>query len=186
MYIENQLLKGISMSKQVKVKLFRKVTDTADISCRIQSDAFETRVIDVQKTVEFDPGRYGDFCWQLLAELDCLGDLDYSNNVNTPTAVEITCKGQRSLYVVPEGFNYARYLGIDDRKDESIITVVKVYDFLKDIDKTNEQILCEIASLADTDYTPEHILAATHAAKAMRTLQQLLADTHRSADDNPI
>lgn len=107
------------MSKQVKVKLFKKVVDTADISCRIQSGAFETTVIDVQKTIGFDQERYRDFCWRFLEELNCLENLDYSNNRNFPAAVEITCKGKLSFYVVPEGFSYARYLGIDDRENDT-------------------------------------------------------------------
>ena len=95
--------------------------NTADISCRIESGAFAIIVIDVQKTIEFDKERYAHLCWNLMEELDCLGDLDYSNNRDCPAAVEITCPGQQTIYIAPEGFDYPRYVGIEhiERKESN-------------------------------------------------------------------
>jgi len=100
------------MSKKVKVKLFKKAVDTADIDSRIESNSYSIETIDVQKTVKFDQERYDQFCSNMLDDMDCLAGLDYSNNSKYPAAIEIVCQDQQTIYIAPEGFTYPRYVGI--------------------------------------------------------------------------
>ena len=107
------------MSKKVKVKLFKKAIDTADISSRFESNLYSIETIDVQKTIEMTQEEYDKFRWNILDYMDCLGGLDYSNNNHYRAAVEITCPGQQTIYIAPEGFDYPRYVGIEhiERKE---------------------------------------------------------------------
>jgi len=100
------------MSKKVKVKLFKKAVDIADINSRIESKSYSIETIDIQKTIKFDQGRYDMFCNNMLDDMDCLGGLDYSNNNKYPAAIEIICPGQQTIYITPEGFDYPRYVGV--------------------------------------------------------------------------
>lgn len=170
------------MSKLVKVKLFRKAINTADIKQRTESGVFCLRYLDVQKTIRFDRNRYQEFCSQMLQELDCLDGLDYTKDSDFQPAFKIVCPEKQTLYIAPEGFSYARYVGIE-HPEESEINERRFFKHLESIENSVEEIKCRITAMCHTDYPPQVASKASMAASAARLLLDVLNDTKGVDDD---
>ena len=100
------------MSKQVKVKLFRKAWDMEDVKELESLKIFDVETLDVQKTINLNEDQYNSLTENFNRDVDFLTGLDYSANRTNRTSVEITCKGHPTIYIAPEGYTYARYVGI--------------------------------------------------------------------------
>lgn len=71
----------------------------------------------IDKVVVLDTTDYDLFCESLLSDCDWLEDeggtsLNSATNSTYRHVVAVACKNRRTLYVDPQGYSYARYVGV--------------------------------------------------------------------------
>lgn len=101
--------------KTVKTYLVRKPSDLEEVETltRIYSNEAKIAVIaEIAETIHLTPKQYKNLCNNPLRNYQFLeGKGGYENDVRQ--VVELTCKGEKSLYADPSGSSYCRYLGIE-------------------------------------------------------------------------
>ncbi len=100
------------MSEQLLIRFARKPESLAEVKAAAQSSAYHFERVHVAETIALTTAEYDDFTRNLLKDRSWLAGKGGGMN-GSIQAVAVTAPERTTLYVNPEGFSYARYVGIN-------------------------------------------------------------------------
>lgn len=99
------------MSKSIKVIYCRKAISLDEVKAHVAIHADEAEKTLITETRQLNTTEYDAFIDNLMASREWLAGKGGLKN-GSYQAIEVTAPNRTTLYVNPEGYDYARYVGL--------------------------------------------------------------------------
>ena len=101
--------------KTVKTYMIRKPSDIDEVLNKAEEYPPVFEVAEITETINLTPEQYKAVCKRPSDNYNFLtgkGGYEVYDGIEYRQVVELTCDGEKNLYVDPSGSSYCRYLGI--------------------------------------------------------------------------
>lgn len=99
------------MSESLLIRFARKPESLAEVRAASTSTAYRFERAHVAETIALTEAEYDDFTKNLLKDCSWLDGKGGERN-GLIQAVAVTAPERETLYINPEGYSYARYVGV--------------------------------------------------------------------------
>lgn len=108
-FVENKIVE--SVGQKLIITLVRKPLNMKEVDAAIRKGYGERVQAVVDKKYNLSKSEYEAFVHNFFRHTTYLSGEGGQNSDGTVSVIEITAPGMKTIYVDPEGFDYARYVG---------------------------------------------------------------------------